>query len=161
MSHAANINNAYHFVLWGADCEETMAVIFITAFRSAGLRVKLVGVNGGRIRGAHGLCLLPDLPLHDALPLARHAQSVIIPCAGEGLQRFAKDPRLYKFLQRSQANNAQFVMLEGEETPLITELGLLTSPGGLRLLPLVDQVEECVRCADQLVQGWCSTLGDA
>lgn len=98
------------FVLWGNEFEEAVAAIFVSELREAGLRVKVVGLNPPRIRGAHGLALVPDLTLDQALPLVSSALYLIIPYASPGLKRFENDPRLLDFFEQARANRACFVI---------------------------------------------------
>lgn len=105
----------YVFVLWGDRFEEAVATIFITTLREAGLRVKVVGLSQRRIRGVHGLTLVPDLTLEEALPLAPQTTCLIIPCQAACLNRLASDPRLADFIR--QANQATFVVGNGSPEP--------------------------------------------
>lgn len=116
----------YIFVLWGNEFEEATASIFITVLREAGLRVKVVGLTRPYICGSHGLVLLPDLTLDQALPLARNAVCVIIPYTSCGIRRLKNDPRIREFCHRAYANQAKFVLgqLDGIS---ITDLDLLPS----------------------------------
>ncbi len=59
----------YVFVLWGDRFEEVAATIFVAELRQAGLRVKVVSLTRRRVNGGHGLALLPDLTLEEALPV--------------------------------------------------------------------------------------------
>src|SRR5688500_3710213 len=102
----------YIFVLWGKDCEEVTATLFVTAPRGAGLRVKLVGLVTRQTAGLYGLALVPDMTLEQALPLANRARGVVIPCGVRGLQCFDNDPRLLEFFSHARENKAKFVMGE-------------------------------------------------
>lgn len=93
------------FVLWGDQCDEIAAVLFVTTLRAAGLRVWVVGVSGKRIGGVHGLRLIADLALDQALPLAAQAVCVVVPCAAETLAHFLHDPRLRAFLEATTLQN--------------------------------------------------------
>ncbi|MCB0097446.1 MAG: hypothetical protein KDE46_17065 [Caldilineaceae bacterium] len=116
-------SHQYIFVLWGAQCEEAPAAIFVSELRAAGLRVKVVGLDGIHANGTHGLALLPDITLSQALPLARLASCIILPCAPATLQRMAGDPRLQEFVMLAQAEQALFVV-EGAVHPQLPEIGL-------------------------------------
>jgi protein deglycase len=115
-----------HFVLWETSFEEIPATIFVTELRSAGLRVKVVGLNGKPTAGAHGLALSPDLTLERALPLAPQARCVIIPYGAASTQRLSYDPRLRTFLEQAQQYGAQ----------LITNPAGVTALRTLNLLPI-------------------------
>jgi len=100
----------YVFVLWGDRFREAEAAIFVTRLREAGLRVKVVGVTPYQLDGAHGLALVPDLSLDQALPLATQALGVIIPATLAGLKRLQHDPRIREFFQQADHHRAQFVL---------------------------------------------------
>jgi hypothetical protein len=103
-------DDGYVFVLWGDNFEEVTASVFITELRAAGLRVKVVGLVPQRIRGSHGLALVPDLTLDQALVLAHKSRCVIIPYAAPGIKRLKNDPRLSEFFQQAHLNQAIFVL---------------------------------------------------
>jgi len=110
-------------VLWGDKFDEAPATIFVTALREAGLRVKVVGLTGRSITGAHGLALVPDLTLDQALALAGKAICVVIPYSSPGFKRFKNDPRILDLLHQARTNQAKFVVGSSNEVD-ITELGL-------------------------------------
>ncbi len=113
----------YVFVLWADQFEEATATIFVTELREAGLRVKVVGLTLQQISGSHGLALVPDLSLDQALPLATSAMAVIIPCASRGIKRLKNDPRLHSFFYQAYSNQAKFVLDPLNETDLL-QVGL-------------------------------------
>lgn len=85
-------------ILWNDRFDEVATVIFGSALRAAGLGVRVVGLSSGRSCGTHGLHLVPDLMLTDALPLIDQAMLVIIPATGRSLGPLFDDPRLEAFL---------------------------------------------------------------
>lgn len=89
------------FVLWGDQFDEAAAALVITGLRQAGLRVKVVGLHGTCVKGAHGLGLLADLTLDQALTIADRAICVVFPCTTQSFQRARDDPRLEEFLARA------------------------------------------------------------
>ncbi len=105
-----SIYQDYIFVLWGNDFEEAAASIFVSELREAGLRVKVVGLTAQRINGCHGLGLIPDMTLEQALPLASQTRCLIIPNTATSLKRLENDPRLRNFCDQAQANEAMFVI---------------------------------------------------
>jgi hypothetical protein len=113
----------YVFVLWGDKFEEAIATIFVTELREAGLRVKVVGLTPQRISGLHGLALVPDLTLDQALPLASQAMCLVIPNAASGLKRLKNDPRLREFFAIARANRAKFIIGSSGQADL-ADLGL-------------------------------------
>lgn len=100
----------YVLVLWADQFEEAPATIFVTALREAGLRVKVVGLTPPPISGSHGLALVPDLTLDQALGLVTQVVCLVIPQGIRGLQRFSDDPRLQKLLDLVAKNRARFVV---------------------------------------------------
>ena len=120
-------SNGYIFLLWGERFEEAVATIFVTELREAGLRVKMVGLTLRRISGSHGLVLVPDLTLDQALPLATQATCLVIPHSTYGLKRLKNDPRLREFFDQALANQARLVLAQLNETDL-ADLGLSHMP---------------------------------
>jgi hypothetical protein len=98
------------FIFWLERFDETSAAIFITQLRRSGCRVKLVGIAGMQSKGEHGLALVPDLMIDQALALADRANCVVFPCSMTGLQRLQNDPRITDFLRRAERNHAQFLI---------------------------------------------------
>lgn len=98
------------FVLWGQGFEEMPATFFITRLREAGLEVKVVGVSGRYGRGRHGLTLMSDCTVDQALRSVSGAGCVIIPCDGPGIRRMENDPRVSELLAGAKANDALFVI---------------------------------------------------
>lgn len=92
----------YIFVLWGSNFNEAVAAIFVTELRQAGLRVKVVGLDGELPVGSYGLALAPDMPLSQALPLANRTICVIAPCDAQQWRRIQHDPRLTDFVAQVQ-----------------------------------------------------------
>ncbi len=102
--------HTYIFVLWGEQFEEAIASLFVTRLREAGLRVKVVGLTPPHIRGAHGLALVPDLTLDQALALAEQVVCLIIPHPGQGLGWFKNDPRIALLFERTATNQAKVII---------------------------------------------------
>jgi hypothetical protein len=143
----------YVFVLWGQHCDEAAASIFITELRKTGLLVKLVGVSGQRSAGAHGLTLVPDLMLSEAVPLARQAIGVVIPCASTHLRRFANDPRLGDLLTQSQAQQARLVVREDLDPVTLLALGLSVVHEEAVAIELYPEGESLIAYARALARG--------
>lgn len=98
------------FVLWGEQCDEAAAALFVTTLRAAGERVWVVGISGKRNGGAYGLRLIADLALDQAVPLASQAAAVIIPCSHDHWLTFLNDPRLLAFLTACAAHDAMILL---------------------------------------------------
>jgi hypothetical protein len=132
--------------LWGDQCDEAAAALFVATLRAAGLRVWMVAISGKRIGGVHGLQLVADLALDQALPLADDAICVIAPCPAETLVHFLHDPRLHTFLERITLRGIPLFLAPspyGKEQPkllldLALPIGVLTCyPPGEALLPFI------------------------
>ena len=98
------------FVLWSHHFEEAPAVIFVSELRQAGLCVKVVSLQGRPMAGIHGLALVSDMTLGQALPLAGKASCVVMPCTTRQVTQLRSDPRLTDFFQQTAANHALFVI---------------------------------------------------
>ena len=103
-------SHAWVAVLWGDNFDEKAATIFVTELRAAGLWVKLVGISPLPISGAHGLTLVPDFTLDQALVAAQDVMGIIIPYASPGIKRLKNDPRLQTLCAQAQANGAKFIV---------------------------------------------------
>ena len=101
---------AYVFVLWSDGFDEKAASIFVTELRDAGLLVKMVGLTTQHTSGFHGLVLVPDLTLDQALPLAPSTLCLIIPSISRWSNRLNNDPRVFRFIEQAHLNQAIFVV---------------------------------------------------
>jgi hypothetical protein len=134
--------HGYVFVIWGDNFDEAAAAIFITELRRAGLRVKVVGLTQQAMRGTHGMAILPDLTLEEALLLATQARYIIIPCPAPHLKRLRNEPRLRQFFDLCHTNQARFIVNQTGHSELAAlELlppaaleQLLVYPGGADLV---------------------------
>ncbi|MEZ4866686.1 MAG: hypothetical protein R3C14_35530 [Caldilineaceae bacterium] len=107
-------SSAHTLILWGAAFEEMAAVIFATQLRRQGLPVKIVGLVGPPAMGEHGITVRPDLTLSEAMPMARCAKCVILPCSPATARRIENDPRLPTFFAAAASNHALFILSEIE-----------------------------------------------
>lgn len=135
----------YIFILWGDSFEEAVAAIFVSELREAGLRVKVVSVSRQQTPGAHGLTLVPDLTLTQAIPLARQTSCVIIPCELRVLQHLKNDPRLREFFSLARTNQARILIgsLSGSEVEAFEYLSL--SPEAVTVYPANEDLVEFAR----------------
>ena len=114
-------HDQYIFVLWGEYFQELTATLFITLLREAGKTAKVVSTTGRRTKGAHGLAIVSDMTLEQALPLAVNTSCIVIPGGFSTLQRLRCDPRIQLLFERAQTNGAKFV-IEGTGFPYLTTL---------------------------------------
>jgi hypothetical protein len=141
---------SYVFVLWGERCEEMTAVTWVVELRTAGLRVKLVGVTGMRASGRYGLRLVADLTLSQAQALVTWACCVVVPCNATNLRRFCSDPRVTNLLQQAQAHGARLVvevtaaklMNLGMALPLPDPAQVIVYPAGEGLKSFAQEVAQ-------------------
>ncbi len=66
-------------VLWCHFSDELVATTYIVKLREQGIQVKLLGLEGRRLRGAHGLTLLPDFTLDQAWQRVTMVRAIILP----------------------------------------------------------------------------------
>lgn len=97
-------------VLWGPDFDGVVAASLVCGLRRAGVRVKLVGVQGRPVAGQQGLTLLPDLALGQVGKLAAPIACLAIPCAAAYLAALLSDPRVGELWQRALADEACWVV---------------------------------------------------
>jgi len=113
----------YIFVLWGDGFDEVAATIFITEFRKAGLRVKVVALTPRRLSGAHGLALGTDMFLEQARRVAHKALCVVLPGSTSRLAQLANDPRLSEFFNLARDNKARFIVGQVDNGDMADLLG--------------------------------------
>jgi hypothetical protein len=143
----------YVFVLWSDGFDEMVATAFVTELREAGLLVKVVGVTLRQISGAHGLALIPDLTLDQALSLAAQATCIVIPSRIGRRKRLSDDPRLRQFFEQASSNQARFITgrwyktgLAGLELPASVE-------GTVNIYPEMEDIVKFAReIAEQLAR---------
>lgn len=140
------------FVLWGSGCDEWAAVTFVIRLRATGIAVKLVGVSGRQVRGAHGLALIPDYTLSQAIPLAHQAACVVIPCPTGRLVRFTQDPRLCEFLRQAQSHQAHFLLHDQDDINTLLTLGIV--PVDVQFISVYPQQEELLVFVATLGLAW-------
>jgi hypothetical protein len=90
MKHRAR----FILVFWHEHFDEVVAAIFVGELRAAGHKVRLVGVGAGRNRGKHGLRLVPDTTMSEALIFQAEVDMVVLPCDGWNDTVATHDPRL-------------------------------------------------------------------
>lgn len=113
------------FILWADRFDEAAAAVFVSALREAGVRVKVVGLSVQRAVGVHGLALVPDITLEQALSIAGQAVCVIVPADGVSMRVAGQDPRLREFFGVTAMQGARFIVGPGN--------GWLTGEQGLLL----------------------------
>lgn len=150
-SRLPHLYKKYVFVLWGESFDEAAAALFVTEMRKAGLRVKMLCLDGVQAAGMYGLQIGSDLGLTQALPLAPEALCVILPCGPGSLRRVSNDPRLADFFRRVRATDAPFVTREECSEPFHALLQEPTS-AALEIYPATEKLVEYARQLAQRLQ---------
>ena len=135
----------YVLILWGDNFEETVAAIFVSQLREAGLRVKVVSVNRQQTCGAHGLALVPDLTLTQAMPLAQQTACVIVPCEFRVMQHLKQDPRLREFFDLARSHQAKVVIGPLHDSHAEDFEPLPLSPETVTIYPAAEDLVEFAR----------------
>lgn len=97
-------------VLWGNYFDECAATAFVCELRAAGVRVRLVGVDGKLARGRHGLVLAADISLERAFAVQGPITHVIAPCTGLQWQALQNSAHTAKLIHWLAACGAAFVI---------------------------------------------------
>lgn len=137
------------FVLWADQFDEAAAVTLLVRLRQASLNVKLISLSHAPAAGAHGLVLMADMTMEQALPLAHRASCVIIPTNGAGLGPFGNDPRVAQLLRRACDSNSLLVV---GATALGQVNGLLETPWPAPSLMALPEAQELPAFARHLTR---------
>lgn len=123
-------------VLWSYRSDEVTTVTLVSRLRDAGLRVKLIGLDGRSCAGRVGLVLKADRTLAEWLTTAKvgGAQSseqltgLILPFDEATLQRFAHDERFLRLLHYAQQEQALMILLQSSRDLLQALWPMLALP---------------------------------
>lgn len=85
-------------VLWHDHFDEIAAAIFVGELRAVGQQVRLVGLGASKNRGKHGLRLVPDTTMTEALAIQEEVEMVVFPCDAWSESIATHDPRLRELL---------------------------------------------------------------
>lgn len=87
--------------------EECEALVTLDMLRRADIEVKTVGVNGKKVKGAHGIDFDADM-LKEELTGddIRCAECLILPGGGVGTQTLSKDKKIAEYLNIANENGA-------------------------------------------------------
>ena len=104
-------------ILWARGFDEVAAVLLLVELRRAGVRVKLVGVAHHTPVGRHGLALVTDLTLSQALQQAAGVQGLIVPAPWDVVVAFAYDPRLNQLVDLIHQAQGLFIAAAAPSSP--------------------------------------------
>jgi putative intracellular protease/amidase len=136
--------------LWAHGFDEVATALFTATLRQAGQRCKLVGLSRRPAPGAHGLVIVPDWSLDQALSMAPATRCILIPGAEGPVRAACTDPRVRTFLQRAYAQGAHCISSPGGLATL-AELALTPSnPARMQSYPAA--VDELHRFALELAR---------
>lgn len=131
---------AYIFILWSDGFDEEVASIFVAELRQVGLLVKVIGLSRQHASGAHGLILVPDFTLDQALPLATETACLIIPCQTLPSKHLNNDPRIRKFIEQINANQALFLVGHQDVISQIDLKQSAIAKDAMLIYPDIDQI---------------------
>lgn len=138
----ASSSRGVAYVLWGDGFDEVMAVRLLTALRKLAVQSFLVGLRAQGMRGAHGVTLVPNLTLDEALPARHPVGWIVLPWTGASLRSLLTDPRLAHLLTAPAPIPIVIIVLQpalGEE---LHRLSLPTGRGQLRIHVCAEQLTE-------------------
>ena len=97
-------------VLWGNYFDEYAAVAFVCELRSAGLRVRIVGIDGRLARGRYGLMLGTEWTIDRALQQELADTHLVVPCRSEQWVQLLHNPLTQRLLLRAKEEGALVVI---------------------------------------------------
>lgn len=103
-------------------CDEIATVAFASLLRQAGIRVKLIGLEGRSCVGRSGIVLKNDRTLDGALQANEQIAAIVVPIEAQLFQRYAEDRRLLDLWQR-----ADFPLIVAPESTVEPLLALLST----------------------------------
>ena len=128
------------YVLWGDEFEEATTAIMVTELRSAGIRVKVIGLSGRTATGMHGITFYTDMVLGQALKLANAAICVVIPCGLARIRRITNDPRLINFFNEVTRNEATYVLSHTLESETLGRQTIQQTDAHVEFYPSSDEL---------------------
>ena len=108
-------------ILLGKGFEEAEAIVPADLLRRAGVEVKLVGVGGTQIEGAHGIPVTADLPLEE---LDREQVELLMLPGGGGVEVLSADLRVQALIQHCYDEGRWLAAICAAPT-ILANLGML------------------------------------
>lgn len=103
-------------------CEELEAVTIIDILRRAGIDVVTAGLDDQLVRASHGVRIMPDTNLDEAL--TRDYDMVVLPGGLPGADNLNEDPRVKELLKK-MANSERFTAAICAAPKVLANAGLL------------------------------------
>lgn len=103
-------------------CEELEAVTIIDILRRAGIDVVTAGLDDQLVRASHGVRIMPDTNLDEAL--TRDYDMVVLPGGLPGADNLDEDPRVKELLKK-MANSERFTAAICAAPKVLANAGLL------------------------------------
>jgi len=125
------------------SCEELEAVTIIDLLRRAGVEVTTAGLDAQPVTASHGVVLIPDTTLDDALK--KQYDMVVLPGGLPGADYLDQDERIQSLLKK-MADNGKFIAAICAAPKVLASAGLLNGkrasayPGTLEKLRLDDVI---------------------
>jgi 4-methyl-5(b-hydroxyethyl)-thiazole monophosphate biosynthesis len=122
-------------------CEELEAVTIVDLLQRGGVRVITAGLDRQPVKASHGMTLLPDKTLDEALAL--DFDMVVLPGGLPGADNLADDPRILALL-KNMADEGRFTCAICAAPVVLAKAGVLSGkratsyPGFLDKLGLAD-----------------------
>jgi 4-methyl-5(b-hydroxyethyl)-thiazole monophosphate biosynthesis len=103
-------------------CEELEAVTIVDILRRAGIDVVTAGLDDQLVRASHGVRIMPDTNLDEAL--TRDYDMVVLPGGLPGADNLDEDPRVKELLKK-MANSERFTAAICAAPKVLANAGLL------------------------------------
>ena len=103
-------------------CEELEAVTIVDILRRAGIDVVTAGLDDQLVRASHGVRIMPDTNLDEAL--TRDYDMVVLPGGLPGADNLNEDPRIKELLKK-MANSERFTAAICAAPKVLANAGLL------------------------------------
>lgn len=105
-------------ILLAAGFDEYDVVTIARSLRRCGLRVMLVGLTAGPIRGSYGISIMTDKTLSEIE--AEQPLAVVLPGGIHGIRQLNGDPRVHNLLRRATERGGYLVAVDAGNLVLRT-----------------------------------------
>lgn len=102
-------------VLAADGFDETGVVCCLARMRRAGLSIAVVGLSSGMVTSSCGIKMRPDLSMDDVIANNSTPRLVILPGGRQSKMALQADPRVFKLLNRTIANDGYTAVMLADE----------------------------------------------